>query len=66
MGSPDIKYEHYLPVVLAAVVVWLLGVWNPKFIREDKAKRVEGSPSPMWLSLFALVVGCIVVWFYNH
>lgn len=64
MGSLDIKYEHYLPVVMAAVIVWLLGVWNPKFVKEDRPRK-DGSPSPTKLALFALIIGCIFVWFYN-
>lgn len=64
-------YEHYLPVVMGALTVFLLGMWNPKFIREsadEQAKRVKegGAPSSFWLAVFALIVGMMAVWFYNH
>jgi hypothetical protein len=65
----EIKYEHYLPVVLAALTVLLLGCWNPKFIRETKeeeAKHAGANPSYKWLSLFALLVGMLAVWCYNQ
>ena len=68
--SDKIHYEHYLPVVLAALTVILLGCWNPKFMREDQAERAKhallGGPSYKWLAFFALVVGMLAVWCYNQ
>lgn len=70
--SSNIHYEHYLPVVLAALTVLLLGCWNPKGLQEkDKdliAKQAAegGTPSYKWLALFALIVGMLAVWCYNQ
>lgn len=68
MSGLEIKHEHYLPVVLAALTVLLLGCWNPKFLRETKeeqAKHANGAPSYKWLALFALLAGILAVYCYN-
>lgn len=65
----DMKLEHYLPVVLAALTVLLLGCWNPKALQESKeeqARHASGAPSYKWLALFALLVGMLAVWCYNQ
>jgi hypothetical protein len=61
------KHEHYLPVVLAALTVLILGCWNPKSLQAQESKgKPSGYPSYMWLSLFALLVGVLAVWMYNE
>jgi len=60
MYTSDV-YRRYLPVVIAALTVLILGFWNPKALQ---AKNHGGRrPSYLWLSLAALIAGIIVVWF---
>jgi len=60
------QYEHYLPVVLAALTVLILGCWNPKGLQAQNNGKASGYPSYLWLSLFALIVGMMTVWGYNQ
>lgn len=64
--SSEINYEHYLPVILSALTVVLLGCWNPKSLRAKPDEVSKGVPSYKWLALFALLVGMLTVWCYNH
>lgn len=66
----NIQYEHYLPVVLAALTVLILGMWNPKSLQAKSDESVRyanqgGAPSYKWLALLALLVGMICVYSYN-
>ena len=61
------QYEHYLPVVLSALTVLILGCWNPKSLQIRDAKGApSGYPSYLWLSLVAFIVGLLAVWLYNQ
>ena len=61
------QYEHYLPIVLAALTVLVLGCWNPRALQvRDQQGKALGHPSYLWLSLFALLVGLLSVWTYNQ
>lgn len=60
-------YEHYLPVVLAALTVLILGCWNPKALQvRDSQGNPTGSPSYLWLALFALLVGALTVFLIRN
>lgn len=52
-------YDHYLPVVVAALVVLILGCWNPKVLQAQRGGVPSGHPSYMMLSLFALLAGLL-------
>ena len=57
------RYEHYIPVVLAALAVLILGCWNPRALQtRNHAGQPSGYPSYLWLSLCALLVGVLAVW----
>lgn len=61
------EYEHYLPVVLAALTVLILGCWNPQALQAQNSQgKPSGYPSYLWLSLFAFLVGILAVWLYNQ
>lgn len=61
------KVEHYLPVVLTALTVLILGCANFKpFQTKDENKKSSGQPSYLWLSVLSLLVGLLSVWFYNQ
>jgi hypothetical protein len=50
-------YDHYLPIVIAALVILLLGCWNPKALQMKQNGRPTGCPNSMWLALAALLSG---------
>jgi hypothetical protein len=50
-------YDHYLPIVLAALSILIVGCWNPKPLQAVQNGQPSGHPSYMWLSLIALLVG---------
>ena len=60
------NYEHYLPVVLAALTVLVLGCWNPVMLQSKVGGSASGHPSYMWLALISLLVGVVAVWMYNN
>jgi hypothetical protein len=64
--SNEIKPEHYLPVILAALTIVLIGVWNPKCFRAKPDDVAKGVPSYKWLALLSLLVGVLTVWCYNQ
>lgn len=53
------QYELYLPAVLAALTILLLGCWNPKALQAKKGGVATGCPSYMWLALISLLVGLL-------
>lgn len=63
-----VKYEHYLPVVLMALTILILGCSNPKAFqaRDRSSKQPSGHPSYVWLAGLGLLVGALAVWFYNQ
>lgn len=50
---------HYLPVIVAALTVLILGYLNPKSIQVYQNGQATGHPSYMWLSLLALLAGLL-------
>ena len=61
------KTEHYLPVVLSALAVLILGCWNPDALQsQDSQGKASGYPNYLWLALFAFLVGVLAVWAYNQ
>lgn len=60
------SHEHYLPVILAAFTVLILGCANYRaFQSRDANKKPTGHPSSVWLASLALLVGLVTVWLYN-
>lgn len=55
------KYDEYLPVIITALVVLVLGCWNPKLLQSQHGGKPSGYPSYMWLSLIALAIGLLTV-----
>ncbi len=57
------KYDVYIPVIVTALVVLILGAWNPSGLQMQRGGKPSGYPSYLWLALIALVVGIATVWF---
>lgn len=51
--------DHYLPLVIAALTVLILGCWNPVSLQARQSGKPSGHPSYMWLSGAALVAGLL-------
>lgn len=58
-------HEHYLPVVVAALTVLLLGAWNPPMLQHLDHGKPTGHPSYLWLSVLALLFGGVAVAVFN-
>lgn len=61
-----ISQDHYLPVVVAALVVLILGCWNPRGLQVYKKGVSTGCVSYIWLALFALLGGAVTVLILNN
>jgi len=60
-------YEYYLPIVVAALTVLLLGWWNPRALQtKNHAGKPSGYPSYLWLSLSVLIIGVLGVWWLKQ
>ena len=51
--------DHYLPIVVSALAVLILGCWNPVVLQSMQNGKPSGQPSYMWLSLMALLAGLV-------
>ncbi len=51
--------DHYLPVIVAALTVLILGCWNPKPLQAVQNGQPSGHPSYMWLALLSLLAGLL-------
>lgn len=66
-----VNYEHYAPVIVMALVIVFLGLWNPRcFQQTDKqvaelAKTGDKPASSLWIALLSLVAGALTVYSYN-
>ena len=61
------QYEHYLPIVLAALTVLILGCWNPQGLQAKNANgSASGYPNYLWLALLALLVGALSVFLIRN
>lgn len=58
-------YECYLPVIISALVVILLGWWNPVALQTTQNGRPTGNPNFLWLALGALLGGVITALFIS-
>jgi len=60
--------DHYLPVVVAALVVLVLGCLNPVVLQHRVNGKPSGQPSYMWLSFMALLAGLLTCYLMhgNH
>jgi H+/Cl- antiporter ClcA len=52
-------YDHYLPIVIAALTILLLGCLNPRVFQSTRDGVPTGHPSYMWLALMALLAGLL-------
>ena len=52
-------YDQYLPILIAALTILIIGCWNPEALQARKDGMPTGHPSYMMLSLFALLAGLI-------
>lgn len=52
-------YDHYLPIILAALAILIVGCWNPRGLQSVHAGQPSGHPSYLWLSLISLIVGLV-------
>lgn len=60
-------HEHYLPILLAAFTVLILGCANFRAFQSRTADgKPSGYPSSAWLASLALLVGLLSVWLYNN
>lgn len=51
--------DHYVPIVMSALAVLILGCLNPVVMQSMQGGKPTGHPSYMWLSFVALVVGLL-------
>ena len=52
----------YIPVLVAALAVLILGWWKPKFLQHKKNGGYTGHTWYLWLALGALIFGALAVW----
>ena len=52
-------YDQYLPILIAALTILIIGCWNPEALQSHKGGVPTGHPSYMMLSLFALLAGLL-------
>ena len=50
-------YNKFIPVVVSALTVLILGMWNPSFLQHKVNGRSLGSPDPKLLAVAALGSG---------
>lgn len=56
------KHKAYIPVLVAALAVLLVGCWNPKTLQSKTPHGIpSGYPSWLWLGVIALVAGSATV-----
>jgi hypothetical protein len=55
-------HEKYLAVVVSALVVLLLGCWNPKALQLTQNGVPSGHPNYMWLALLSLLAGLLTAY----
>lgn len=57
------EYERYIPVIVAALAVLVLGWLNPLALQtRNYSGKSAGCPSYLWLSLAVLLIGSLCVW----
>jgi len=61
-NSMSTKFDIYIPVILTALVVLVLGAWNPSAIQVKRGGKPSGYPSYLWLALIGLAIGLIAMW----
>ena len=50
-------YQKYIPIVISALTVLILGMWNPVLLQKRIAGKPNGMYDPKWLALAALGTG---------
>lgn len=60
-------HEHYIPVIVMALVALILGCLNFKpFQSKNPDGSRSGQPSYIWISAIAFLAGVLSVWMYNQ
>lgn len=58
--------EHYLPIIFVALVVLVLGAWNPTALQaKTSAGKPSGYPDYKWLAALSALGGLLTVWAYR-
>jgi len=52
-------YDSYIPLVVSALTILILGCWNPRQLQTTLAGQPTGCPNYMWLALFSLLAGLL-------
>lgn len=55
-------FTPYVGVLVTAIVILLLGWWNPAFIQSERGGVRTGCPNYLWLALAGFILGLLVVW----
>ena len=50
-------YQKYIPIVVSALTVLILGMWNPVLLQKRISGQPNGQYDPKWLALAALGTG---------
>lgn len=53
------KYEQYLPLLLVALTVLLLGCWNPPCLQQKDHGLPNGKPNYVLVALLSFAVGVL-------
>ena len=55
--------DAYVPLLVAALVVLILGCWNPKIFQKHHHGKPSGQPSYMWIAALSLLAGLLACYF---
>jgi hypothetical protein len=53
-------YKRYLPVIVAALAIIIIGCLNPKPLQTVKNDKPTGCPNYIWLAVISMMVGIAV------
>lgn len=57
--------QDFLPVIITALTVLILGCWNPKGLQvKDKSGNPTGYPNYLWLAGLSALVGAVASLMY--
>lgn len=57
--------EKYLPILLAALTIVVLGCWNPPSLQVQTGGKPTGCPNYLWLALISLAVGLLTCYVHE-
>lgn len=58
-------HAHYLPIIVAALAILILGCLNPVVLQSTQNGKPSGHPSYLWLSMISLLAGLLTC-YLNH